>query len=166
MSLTHIHFILAGSFPFILSLNVDSPFGTTFSLHFISSLRAVLFASVFSTLSFPWVTLKSYFQDWPHAWTPPLVFPVVFWYFKFKLSESEVIISKIRHGLQSWHATVLLKQRRLFSRSEDSFQAGHFCILPFPLENSKPGRCKLIIPIPTYLENLYQFCNYRKEITK
>lgn len=159
---TFIFFLLA---PFPLS----SPYTSTLPLvplrssFYKLSQGSIIYFCVFNIV-FPMVILRSYFQDWPHAGTPPLVFPVVFWYFKFKLSESEVIISRIRHG--TWHATVLLKQRRLFSRSENSFQAGHFCLLPFPLENSKPGRCKLIIPIPTYLENLYQFCNYRKQITK
>lgn len=164
MSLKHTHFILAGSFPFILSLNVDSPFGTSFSLHSTSSLWAVLFTPVFSTMSSPWMTLKIIPPVLTSCLNSSVVFPVVFWYFQFTLSKSEPIISRIWHG--TWYATVLLKQRRVSSRSEDSFLAGHFCILPFPLGNSKPSRCKLVIPILTYLQNLYQFCNYRKQNTK
>ena len=45
-----------------------------------------------------------------------------------------------------------------------SFQTGHICILSFPLESLKSGRCNLIVPILTYLQNLHQFCNYRRQI--
>lgn len=148
---------------FILSLTVDSPFGSTFSLHSSSSLRVVLFTPVFSTMSFPWMTLNSYLQSWPHAWT----------LLKYCRLFSDISNSSCQkpNSLSPESSLALGVRQSCWSRGvsgrpEDSFQAAHICILSCPLENSKPGRGKLLIPIPTYLPIFRQFCSYRKQHTK
>lgn len=148
---------------FILSLTVDSPFGSTFSFHSSSSLRVVLFTPVFSTMSFPWMTLNSYHQSWPHAWT----------LLKYCQLFSDISNSSCQkpNSLSPESSLVLgvwqsCWSRGVSGRAEDSFQAAHICILSRPLENSKPGRGKLLIPIPTYLPIFRQFYSHRKQHTK
>lgn len=145
-----------GASPFILCLKVDSPLGTTFayfSPHPTSNPWAVLINPVFSTDIIPVDDFKilssaltSCLNSLPYSLSTCLLI------FQIQACQKLNLLSP-ESGL------VLGMWQPCWSRKVPKLVTSAFS---FPLESSKSGRDHLVIPILTYLQNLYQFCNYRK----
>lgn len=143
-------------FPLSSTQMLTLPFGTTFPLHLLSFYKlswAVLFSSRFSAVSSPWMSLKSHLQSWHPARTP-------LWYFKLSSDVSNSSCQK-RNSLSPESSMMLGIQQPCWSRREEVPGWSHLQLPFFSLESSKPGSYTLVSPIWTYLQNPYQFCNYR-----